>query len=129
MVASVVSGLPSTIWAWAKGRDLLEATVAAGTILRPGGDQPGPLVAAALPTHLAISAFWGVVLARALPRDRGVAPGAIAGLAIGALDLLVVGRAFPRIKELPIGPQLADHVAFGLTVAALLPSSPPTDAP
>jgi hypothetical protein len=36
----------------------------------------------------------------------------------------VLGRAFPRIKALPIGPQLADHVAFGFTVAALLPIGP-----
>ena len=44
---------------------------------------------------------------------RGVRRGALAGLAIAALDLGLVGRRFPRIAALPLLPQLADHAAFG----------------
>jgi hypothetical protein len=56
------------------------------------------------------------VLARLLPRRHAAVWGAVAGLAIAALDLGVVGRRVPAIRELPQGPQWADHVAFGALV-------------
>ena len=70
--------------------------------------------------HLALSLGWALVLARALPRRPHVLAGAGAGVAIAALDLGVVGHRFRRIRELPLGPQVADHVAYGVTVAAVL---------
>ena len=75
---------------------------------------------AAAPVHLALSLGWGVVLAAALPRRRTLAAGALAGLAIAALDLGLVGRRFERIRSLPVAPQLADHVAFGVVVGAVV---------
>ena len=84
-------------------------------------DRREYLIAAALPVHVALSVFWGILLARFLPRRRPVITGAVAGLAIGAFDLLLVGRHFPRIEALPTLPQFADHIAFGITVAAILP--------
>lgn len=50
--------------------------------------------------------------------------GSAGGLAIGALDLVIIGRRWPRIRKLPLAPQLADHVAFGTVVAALLDRPP-----
>jgi hypothetical protein len=119
-VAAVVSGIPSTVHAAVTGRDPLEATLAAGSILAPNESRRGRLFLAAAPVHGAISLGWAFVLARALPPRPTLAAGAGAGLAIAALDLGVIGRRFPRIRSLPVGPQLADHIVYGATVAAVL---------
>jgi hypothetical protein len=120
LIAAVVSGAPSTIHALATGRDPLEATYAAGSLLLPGERRRGVLLAAAIPVHLGISVGWAVLLAVVLPRRRTVLAGAAAGLAIAALDLGIVGRSFERIRALPVGPQLADHIAYGAVVGAAL---------
>ena len=120
LIAAVVSGAPSTIHALATGRDPLEATYAAGSLLLPGERRRGVLLAAAIPVHLGISVGWAVLLAAVLPRRRTVLAGAAAGLAIAALDLGIVGRRFERIRALPVGPQLADHIAYGAVVGAAL---------
>jgi hypothetical protein len=117
-VAAVLSGAPSTVYALATGRDPLEATLAAGTLVLPGETRRLPLLAAAVPVHLGLSLGWAVVLDRA--GVRGARSGALAGLAIAGLDLGVVGRRFPRIRSLPLLPQVADHVAYGAIVGALL---------
>ena len=122
--AGVVSGVPSTVHALLGGRSPLESTRAAGTLLG------SPTVAAGLAAHAALSLGWGLALAAVLPRRRAVLWGAVAGLAIAALDLGAVGRRFPRIRALPIGPQVADHLAYGVTVAVLVsarrtPAGPP----
>ena len=115
-----MSGVPSTAIAVATGRDPLEATVAAGSVVLPGETRRGRLIAAAVPAHFALSIGWALVLAKILPQRRVLAAGAAAGLVIAAFDLGVVGRLFPRVRALPLLPQLADHVAYGATVAALL---------
>lgn len=117
---AVTGGVPSTLHALATGRDPVEATLAAGSMVLPGEGRRTPLLVAAGVAHGSISLFWGVTLARTLPPRRPVLAGAAAGLAIAALDLGVVGRRFPRIRALPLLPQLADHVAFGATVGAVL---------
>jgi hypothetical protein len=119
-VAAAVSGVPSTLSALAAGRDPLEATLAAGSMLLPGETRRDRLAAAAGPVHVAVSLGWAVVLARALPRRRTIAAGAAAGLGIAALDLGVLGRLFPRVRALPLLPQLADHLVFGATVGLVL---------
>ncbi|GAB3880879.1 hypothetical protein GCM10029964_036020 [Kibdelosporangium lantanae] len=116
-VAAVLSGLPSTIHAVVTGRDVLASTRAAGTLV--------PLVrnrlVAGVVAHVAVSAFWTVVLAAVDQRRKlGVTGGAAAGLVIATLDLEVVGRLFPEVRALPRGPQWADHVAFGALVGGLL---------
>jgi hypothetical protein len=121
MVAAVVSGGPSTLAALATRRDPLEATVAAGSILLPHENRRGLLLAAAVPTHLAISGLWGMVLGTVFRRRRSVAVGAAAGVVIAVVDLVAIGARFPRVRALPLIPQLADHIAFGVTVALLLP--------
>jgi hypothetical protein len=119
LAAAAVSGIPSTVYAVATGRDPLEATKAAGAFV-VGEDAPAGLrLAAAVPVHLAVSFFWSAVLARALPARNRVAWGAAAGVAIAALDFAVAGQRSPALRRLPLGAQLADHALFGAVVARL----------
>ncbi|WP_410630848.1 hypothetical protein [Amycolatopsis sp. cmx-4-83] len=122
-IAAVVSGIPSTVHALATGGDLLAATRAAGTLIPGRRDRPG--VAAGLVAHLFIAAGWTGVLAVA--RCRGVTRGAVAGLAIAALDLGLAARAYPAVRMLPRAPQLADHLVFGAVAGALLDRPKRTD--
>lgn len=104
--------------ALATGRDPLEAALAAGSVLLPGEPSRAQLLAAAVPVHLGVSLAWTLALDRAGVRTaRG---GVLAGLAVAALDLGVLGRRFPRVRALPLVPQLADHAAFGAIAARLL---------
>ena len=118
MWAATLSGIPSTAHALATGRDPLEAAYAAGTILLPRETDPARLLAAGVAAHLGISLGWTAVLDRT--GVRAAPAGALAGLAIAALDLGLVGRRLPRIRALPLAPQLADHAAFGAIAARLL---------
>ncbi|WP_245633880.1 hypothetical protein [Amycolatopsis jejuensis] len=98
---------------------MLEATRAAGALL-PGG-RPG--VARGVFAHAVVSAGWTVVLSL-LDLKRPIRDGIIAGVAIAALDLEVIGRHYPAIRALPRGAQWADHVAFGILVAVSLGRRP-----
>ena len=96
LAAAMVSGVPSTAWTLARGGDITEGARAAGALLLPGQRAtPAPL-AASIPGHLTISLGWA------------------------ALDLGVIGRRIPAIRALDQPPQWADHIAFGLTVGAVL---------
>ncbi len=120
-VAAVLSGAPSTAHALLTRTNPLEASLAAGTLLLPHEQRASRLLPAAVVAHAALSLGWAVVLAAALPRGRAAVPvAAVAGLAIAALDLGVVGRRFARIRALPLAPQVLDHVAFAVTVAVVL---------
>jgi hypothetical protein len=119
-LAGVLSGAPSTVHALATGRSPVDALRAAGTLLVADGAPPSAQAAAGVVAHGAISLGWGVVLAVVLPRRRMVAWGALAGLAVAGLDLGVLGRRWPRIRALPTLPQVADHVAFGALVGAVV---------
>ncbi|MDQ3987452.1 MAG: hypothetical protein M3280_13265 [Actinomycetota bacterium] len=119
-VAAIVSGAPSTLYALRRGRSLSEATAAAGSILLPNETRTPVLVAAAVPVHIGVSLFWAAVFERSLPRQTTALWGGLAGAGVAALDLLVIGRRLPRIRALPLGPQFADHILFGITVGAVL---------
>jgi hypothetical protein len=117
---AVLSGVPSTTVTVLRGESLLDGATAAGSILMPAERRTLPLVAAAVPVHLALSFGWAAVMSVLLPR-RATVPAAVAGaLAIAALDLEIFGRAFPRIRALPQGRQWADHVAYGLAVGVVV---------
>ena len=120
LVAAGASGIPSTVWTLARGGDVLAGGRAAGALLLPGEERTAPLLAAAVPVHLAISLGWAGVLARVLPRRREPLYGAVAGLAIAALDLGVIGRRIAVIRELEQPPQWLDHVAYGVAVGVVL---------
>ncbi len=120
VVAGVVSGVPSTAWALARGRDVLGGARAAGAILLPEERRTAPLLVAAVPVHLALSLGWAHVLRRLLPNRREPLYGTLAGLAIAGLDLAVVGRRIPAIRALEQLPQWLDHAAYGLAVGVVL---------
>ena len=119
-VAALLSGAPSTIHALLTRTNPLAASLAAGTLLLPREQRPSRLLPAAAVAHAALSLGWAVVLAALLPRRATAGPAVAAGLAIAALDLGVVGRRFPRIRELALVPQVLDHVAYAVTVGAVL---------
>ena len=119
-VAAVLSGAPSTLHALLTGRDPLEASLAAGTLLLAHEQRPARLLPAAAVAHVALSLGWAVVLAAVLPRRHAIVAAAPAGLAIAALDLGIVGRRLQRIRALPLVPQVLDHVAYAVTVAVVL---------
>ena len=120
LVASVVSGAPSTAWSLVAGDDVLDGARAAGALLLPSARRTEVLLAAAVPVHLGLSLGWAGVLAALIPRRAEPAWGAVGGLAIAALDLAVIGRRIPAVRALPQGRQWADHVAYGLAVGAVL---------
>ena len=113
-VAGLVSGAPSTAAALLTGRDPLEAARAAGTLVG------SPTLGAGAAVHAVVSLGWGLVLSAVAPRRHLPLWGAAAGLAIAALDLGVVARCFPRLRALPVLPQVADHVAYGAAVGSVL---------
>jgi hypothetical protein len=113
-VAAVVSGAPSTTYALATNRSVLESIRAAGTLLGR------PTLTRGLLAHGLVSLWWGLVLSRLLPRRARVRSGLAAGAAIAALDLGVVARRFPAIRALPRLPQCADHLAFGAVFGVVL---------
>lgn len=121
-VASVLSGIPSVTYAVASGspgaalRSTVSATRAIATIVPPG--RPGLVRGAAL--HAVISLAVAEVLAVLVPREHAVGWGAAAGLAVGVLNLRVIApRRYPELAALALGPQLADHAAFGIVFAAV----------
>ena len=120
LAGAVAGGIPSTAITLARGEDVLDGARAAGTLLLPREHRTLPLLAAAVPVHLALSLGWAVVLDRVLPRGAERVGGVLGGLAIAALDLEVVGRRLPRIRVLPQGRQWADHIAYGLAVGHVL---------
>jgi hypothetical protein len=120
LIAAAASGVPSTTWALARRRDLLEGARAAGRLLLPRERRTLPLLAAAVPVHVTLSVGWAIVLRRALPPRHEPLYGAAAGLAIAALDLGVIGRRIPAIRALEQPPQWLDHIAFGLTAGLVL---------
>jgi hypothetical protein len=123
VVAGAVSGAPSTVHALVTRRSPLDAVRAAGTLPLGEDAPPGRLVVAGLAAHALLSLGWGVALAVVVPRRRAVLCGAVAGLAIAGIDLGVLGRRWPRIRALPLLPQIADHVVYGAVVGAVLTST------
>ena len=119
-LAAIVSEAPSTAHALVTGKNPLEASLAAGTLLLPRDRRPGRLLLAAASVHIALSHSWALVLSVALPRGRTALWSALAGLGIAALDLGLIGRRFPSIRALPQLPQVADHLAYGTAVGAVL---------
>lgn len=122
LVASVVSGAPSTVHAVLTGRGVLDAARAAGSLL-PGRDDDRPGLIAGGIVHAVVSGFWGAVLGLVLPKRHTASWGALAGVGIAAVSLPTIGRRHPPIAALPPVPQWLDNVAFGLVVGSLLSSS------
>jgi hypothetical protein len=120
LAGALLSGAPSTVWAVTTGRPVTEGALAAGSLVLPREQRTPALLLAAVPVHLALSLGWAVVLAATVPDRRTVAWATLGGLGIAALDLGIIARRYPRIRALPQPPQIADHLAFGATVGAML---------
>jgi hypothetical protein len=130
LAATLLSGLPSTLYALSTGNDVWEATRAAGAMLLPSNASLSKLVLAAAVVHSTVSLFWAIVLAHSLPRRRIGLSAIAASVAIALLDLLVIAPMyFPEVAALDFWPQLADHImwgaAFGLTLELLHKRRPP----
>jgi hypothetical protein len=126
-VAGLLSGAPSTVHALLTGRDPLAAARAAGNLLLPADAGPAALLLAGGIAHVAVSLGWGTVLAMAVRRTSlpPVAVGLAGGAAVAAIDLGLLahgplGRRWPLIRALPVGPQVADHLAFGAIAGVVL---------
>ena len=118
--AALLSGIPSTLYAWVNGGHVMEATRAAGAMLIPAASTDRELFGAAALVHAGVSLFWTLVLVPLLPH-RHTAIWAIVALAcIAILDLRVIGRLFPEILALSFWPQFADHIALGAALGSVL---------
>lgn len=120
MIGALLSGVPSTVHAVLSGADPLEGARAAGTLVLRHEERTPVLLVAATGVHLGLSVGWALVLDRLLAPGRAGRWSAPAALGIAALDLGLVGRRFPRIRALPLLPQIADHLAYGWVVGVAL---------
>jgi hypothetical protein len=113
LLATLLSGIPSTLYAILTNGDPMEATRAAGAMIGLSGS-----IAAAAVVHASVSVFWSVVLWLALP-DRHLTWWALlASVAIALIDLRVIAPAFfPEVAALAFWPQFADHLMWGACVA------------
>jgi hypothetical protein len=112
VVAAALSGAPSSV-AWAAGRlDALDATRRIGRAFF-GRDS---LVLGGV-GHLGVSLLWALAAPALARRRRSLLWGAAYGAAIYAVDFkLIAPRRFPQLAELDSPVQLADHLAYGVTV-------------
>jgi hypothetical protein len=121
LMATVFSGLPSTLFAFATGADPLEATRAAGAMLVPASAGTPTLLAAAALVHPAVSLFWAAVFAAALPHRQEAAWAVAGSAAVALLDLRVIAPAlFPAVAALPFWPQFVDHLMWGALLGGTL---------
>jgi hypothetical protein len=120
-VATVFSGLPSTLHALATGADPMEATRAAGRMLLPATTDTLTLFTAAAIVHPAVSLFWTAVFGVLLPRRHATAWATAGAAAVALLDLRLIAPAlFPAVAALPFWPQFADHLAWGALLGGTL---------
>jgi len=121
LVATLLSGLPSTVHALLTGGDPLEATRAAGSMLVAATAATPVLVVAAIIVHCVVSLAWTVVFVLLLP-NRHVLPWALMGCSLVAwLDLqLIAPWLFPSVAALAFWPQMADHLMWGACLGGTL---------
>jgi hypothetical protein len=120
--ASLLGGTPSLTNALAQGgiggawRYGLDAIRAIGCLIPPGRRS----ILAGSGAHFAISIAAGQVFGRFLPRRNSVLWAAGGGAVMGLIGVGVIGRRYPAIRALSIGPQIADNVAFGIIFAVVV---------
>lgn len=127
--ATLFSGLPSTLFAWVSGADVLEATRAAGLMLLRSETRDSLLLPAAAIVHASVSLFWAIVLSKLLPKRHVLTWAVVASAMIAILDLKLIAPAmFPLVAELAFMPQFADHIMWGICYGSVLAylSSRPT---
>jgi hypothetical protein len=121
LMATIFSGLPSTLHALSKGSDPLEATRAAGAMLLPADSALAALLAAATVAHGCVSLFWAGIFGLLLPPRRVLLWSVAAAAAVALLDLQVIAPLlFPTVAALPFWPQFADHLMWGALLGGTL---------
>ncbi len=109
LLATLLSGIPSTLYAFLTGADPLEATRAAGAMI----SRPDSIAAAAL-VHASVSLFWALLLGLVLPYRNTTLWALLASAAIALLDLKMIAPIFfPEVAALDFWPQFADHLMWG----------------
>ena len=112
LAATLLSGIPSTVYALVTGGDALEATRAAGAMV----GRPDSIVAAGA-VHAAVSLFWTSLLWLVLPLKHTTLWALAASAGIAVLDLRIIAPVFfPEIAALAFWPQFADHLMWGACV-------------
>ena len=119
--ATLLSGVPSTLYALVTGGDVLEATRAAGAMALPADTALPQLLIAAGCVHAVVSLFWAVVLAFILPYRAVMAWAIVASGLIAIVDLrMIAPQFFPEVAKLAFWPQFADHLAWGASFGIAL---------
>lgn len=118
LLATIFSGIPSTLYALLTGGDPMEATRAAGAMI----SRPDSIAAAAL-VHASVSLFWALVLWLVLPYRNPMLWALLASAAIAILDLKAIAPLFfPEVAALDFWPQFADHLMWGGCVGLVFQS-------
>jgi hypothetical protein len=122
LLATLLSGLPSTLYALVTGGDPTQATRAAGAmLLRAEEASFGKLFLAAAVVHACVSLLWAWLLWLALPVRHTALWAVLAAAAIAVLDLRIIAPAFfPEIAALAFWPQFADHLMWGACAGVVL---------
>jgi hypothetical protein len=120
LLATLLSGIPSTLFAFLTGGDPMAATRAAGAMI----GRPDSIAAAAL-VHASVSLFWAVVLWVVLPYRPTTLWALVVSAGIALLDLKVIAPIFfPEVAALAFWPQLADHLMWGACVGLVFETRP-----
>jgi hypothetical protein len=121
LVATLFSGLPSTLFFTATGGDLWPPIYAVGTMVVPGESSPWLIFMAAALVHGAVSLLWTVVVASVIPVKHIPVYALAASALIAVIDLRIIAPLlFPEVAALSFWPQFADHLAWGLLVGVTL---------
>jgi hypothetical protein len=97
-VAALLSGIPSTLYAWWMKGDVMEATRAAGAMLIAPGSSDTALVVAAAIVHCVISLFWAALLVWLLPRKH-ISTGAVVSIRKCAPRLCVFDATASSVRR------------------------------
>jgi hypothetical protein len=117
LLATLLSGIPSTLYALLSGGDPTEPTRAAGAMLLPSETGWPKLLLAAALAHGAVSLFWASILWLILPSRHTTWWALVASAAIAVLDLRIIAPVlFPEVAGLAFWPQFADHLMWGACV-------------
>ena len=120
-LAGLLGGIPSTVYLLLTGGDLLAAVNALAAMATANELPVLYRIAVAGGVHFAVSFFWASVLVALLPRRAPILGALVASALIALLDLkLIAPRFFPEAAALAFMPQLADHLAWGATIGAVL---------
>ncbi len=121
LLAGIIGGVPSTLFAVASGGNWLESINAVAAVANAENLSFGWRICVATAIHFTISFVWTTALMAFLPQRRALLWAPAAGAAIAVIDLLLLAPIlFPAVAALSFWPQLADHVVWGAAVGAVL---------